>query len=137
CNAVLRSAAGTYHVDNTTAEATADITGRELHVSATGVSRVYDGTAAATVTLTSDKLGADDVSAAYTSASFASKNVGTGKAVSVSGISISGADTVNYNLTNVTAPTTANITPKDLAVTASVIDKIYDGNATATVTLAT
>ncbi len=126
-----------YHLVNTTAATTADITRKDLVVSAHGVNKIYDGNATATVTLTSDKLGADDVSAAYTSASFANKNVGAGKAVSVSGISISGTDTANYNLTNVTAATTANITPKDLTVTASGIDKIYDGNATATVTLAT
>src|SRR5207244_6201779 len=83
------------------------------------------------------KLGADDFSAAYTSASFANKNVGTGRAVSVSGTSISGADAVNYNLTNTNAATTANITRKDLTVTASGIGKIYNGNATAAVNLAT
>ena len=129
--------AANYHLVNTTAATTADITRKDLVVSAHGVNKIYDGNATATVTLTSDKLGADDVSAAYTSASFANKNVGAGKAVSVSGISISGTDTANYNLTNVTAATTANITPKDLTVTASGIDKIYDGNATATETLAT
>src|SRR5205814_7619464 len=98
------------HLINTIASTTADITGKDLVVSAHGVNKIYDANATATVTLTSDKLGADDVSAAYTSASFANKNVGTGKAVSVSGISISGADTANDHQTNTTAPTTANTT---------------------------
>ena len=129
--------AANYHLVNTTAATTANITRKDLVVSAHGVGKVYDGNATATVTLTSDKLGADDVSAAYTSDSFANKNVGTGRAVSVSGISISGADAVNYNLTNTNAATTANITRKDLTVTASGIGKIYNGNATAAVNLAT
>ena len=36
------------------------------------------------------------LSTSYTSASFADKNVGTAKTVSVSGIAISGADAANY-----------------------------------------
>src|SRR5207245_1188673 len=110
---------------------------RDLHVSALGVNKIYDTTTEATVSLSSDKLGADYVVASSASASFADKNVGMGKAVSVTGISIWGADAANYHLANTNAATTANISPKDLTVTASGIDKIYNGNATATVTLAT
>src|SRR5204862_1496544 len=65
---------------------------------------------------------------------FANKNVGTAKPVSVSGISISGTDAGNYTF-NTTASTTASITAKPLAVSAAGIDKGYDGNANATVTL--
>src|SRR5205823_1626250 len=54
-----------------------------------------------------------------TSASFGDKNVGNGKVVGVSGISISGADAGNYSLQNTTASTTANITPATLTVTAT------------------
>ena len=43
-----------------------------------------------------DRRGRGDGS--YTSASFADKNVGNGKPVSVSGIAISGADAGNYTL---------------------------------------
>jgi hypothetical protein len=63
----------------------ANITARDLTVTAHGQNKVYDGTTAATVTLTTDALSGDIVNAAYTSASFADKNVGTGKSVSVSG----------------------------------------------------
>jgi hypothetical protein len=61
--------------------------------------------------------------------------VGTGKTVSVSGISVSGGDAGNYNLANTTASTTANINARHLTVTATGIDKTYDGTTTATVTL--
>ena len=77
------------------------------------MNKSYDGTTSATVTLATDAIGGDVVTAAYTSASFADKNVGNGKPVSVSGISISGADAGNYTLLNTTASTTANITPRD------------------------
>ena len=49
----------------------------------------------------------DALTASYTSASFADKSVGTGKTVSVSGISIAGTDAGNYNLSAMTASTTA------------------------------
>ena len=70
---------------------TADITARALKVSAAGVNKVYDGTAAATVTLTDNRVSGDTFTDSYTAAVFnAGKDVGTGKAVSVSGISIAG-----------------------------------------------
>src|SRR5207245_3338235 len=91
---------------NTTASATADITTRALLVSATGVNKVYDGSTNATVTLTDNRVAGDTLSTSYTSASFATKNVGTAKTVSVSGIAISGADAANYTATT-TVTTTA------------------------------
>src|SRR6185369_10595647 len=94
------------------------------------------GTTTATVHLTSDMVAGDDLSGGYTSASFADKNVGTGKTVSVSGISISGADAGNYNLLNTTASTTADITARTLHVTATASNRTYNGNANASVTLA-
>ena len=77
-----------------------------MHVTAVGVNKVYDGTPAASVTFSTDALTGDQVVAAG-AASFADKNVGTGKAVSVTGITISGADAGNYTLFNTTASTSA------------------------------
>jgi len=129
--------AGNYHLTNTTASATADITPRDLTVTATGVNKIYDGTTVATVALATDKIGGDDVSASFASASFADKHVGTAKAISVAGLSISGGHAGNYHLTNTTASTTADITPRDLTVTATGVNKAYNGTTSATVTLAT
>ena len=70
----------------------------------------------------------------YTTATFADKNVGTGKPVSVSGISISGTDAGNYTF-NTTATTTADITARALTVTRHGVNKVYDGTTAATVTL--
>src|SRR5439155_7941263 len=102
--------AGNYNLANPTATTVANITSRDLHVAATGVNKVYDGTTPASVTLSTDKVSGDSVSPAYAAASFGDKNVGTVKPVSVTGISISGADASNYNLVNSTAATTASIT---------------------------
>src|SRR5204862_156538 len=103
-------------------------------VSAIGVNKVYDGITAATVTLSDDKVAGDDVTTAYVSASFADKSVGIGKAISVNGISISGDDAGNYTV-NPSASTTADITARALTVSATGVNKVYDGTAAATVTL--
>src|SRR5205823_6541655 len=71
---------------------------------------------------------------AYTSATFADKNVGTAKPVSVSGILISGTDAANYTF-NTAASTTASISGRPLTVSATGVDKVYDGSTAATVTL--
>ncbi len=89
------------------------------------------------MTLTDNALTGDVVTDAYTSASFANKNVGTAKTVSVSGISISGGDAANYHLTNTSDTTAANITQRDLTVAAHGVNKVYDGTTAATVTLTT
>jgi hypothetical protein len=110
------------------------ITQRDLAVSAAGVNKVYDGTADAAVTLSSDKVAGDVVALAYASASFNNEHVGLGKPVSVAGISISGADAGNYSLANTAAATTADITPKPLTGNFAAANKVYDGNTSATVT---
>jgi hypothetical protein len=109
------------------AGAHADITQRDLTVTAHGVDRTYDGTTDATVTLSSDKLAGDSVSAAYTSAAFASKHAGPGRSVGVSGISISGADAGNYHLLNASGSTSAEIFKRSLSVRAVADTKVYDG----------
>ena len=120
---------------NTTASTTANITPLALTVTATGVNKVYDGTTAATVTLSDNRVAGDVFSDTDSSANFANKNVGTAKAVSVSGIAITGTDAANYTLASTTATTTASITPLTLTVTATGQNKVYDGTTTATVTL--
>lgn len=91
--------------------ATGEITQRPLTVTATAADKVFDGNADAVATLSSDKLAIDTVTLSYTTASFANAFVGTGKTVTVSGISIGGAHAGNYALQNTTAFTTASITP--------------------------
>src|SRR5262249_56760506 len=68
---------------NTTASTTADITLRSLSISATGQDKVYDATTNAIVTLADNRVSGDSLSASYTKASFADKNVGSAKPVTV------------------------------------------------------
>src|SRR5206468_1750911 len=127
--------AANYQLASTTATTTADIAVRPLLVSAAGVNKAYDGATTATVTLSDNRVAGDTLSRTYTSASLSDKNVGTAKTVSVSGITLSGADAGNYTA-NTTATTTANITARALAVSATGVDKVYNGTTNATVTLA-
>ena len=123
-----------FYIIETVVDSSANITKRPLTVTATGDNRVYDQMTAATVTLTDDRIAGDVFTDGYTAASFIDKNVANGKAVSVSGISISGTDAGNYSY-NTTAAATANITKLPITVTAAGIDKVYDGTNVATVTL--
>jgi filamentous hemagglutinin family protein len=125
--------AGNYAV-NGTAAAYATITQAPLVVSVTGVNRVYNATTGATVTLGETALGSDAVSASYGSAAFANKNVGNGKTISVSGITLAGADAGNYSV-NPSATTAADVTPATLVVGAIGSNKPYDAMTAATVVL--
>ena len=107
---------------------TATITARPLTISATGINKVYDGSTSAAVTLADNRVAGDALTTGYTSAAFADANVGTGKSVSVSGISLGGTDASNYTF-NTSAATTANITAAPLTITANAASKTYDGLA--------
>ena len=92
---------------------TADISKADLHVTGlTANNKIYDGTTVATLSGTAaiTKLGADNVTIGGTAVgAFDTKDVGTGKNVTVSGNTISGSDSGNYNLVQQTG-LTANIT---------------------------
>jgi len=124
--------AGNYTLQNTTANTTATISRKALTITAAGINKVYDGTVAATVTLSDNRIAGDVLADAYASAAFADKNVGTGKTVTATGLSISGTDAGNYTA-NTTATTTANITALGITGAITVSDKVYDGSNTATI----
>jgi len=98
----------------------------------TAQNKVYDGTTTASVNAGSatfsGQVSGDDVSlnSGTLSANFIDKDVGTGKSISVSGFSLSGADANNYALdTGSFVGTTANITQRSLAITADAKTKTY------------
>lgn len=97
--------------------------------------KIYDGTTTATLTGTGSvtALGSDVVTLSGSgAASFANKNVGTGKSIVISGYTLGGTDGGNYNLV---APSnlTANITPLQITVSGIVANnKTYDGTVAAT-----
>ena len=106
----------------------------------TASNKVYDASTSATLNLSKAGLKTvltGDVVTLNTTAAkgaFASKTVGTGKSVNVTGLVIAGASAGNYTLTQPT--TAANITVRSLSVNAGGMNKVYDGTKAATVTLA-
>ena len=75
----------------------------------------------------------DIVSLSGGTATFGSKNVGTGKTVTLSGATLTGTDAGNYNLTSV-GTTTADIATIAVSGSFTASDKVYDGTTVATVT---
>ncbi|HLP09023.1 MAG TPA: YDG domain-containing protein [Opitutaceae bacterium] len=125
--------AANYSLASTSGSTTADITPATLTVSFSGVNKVYDATTAATVTTADDRLDSD-VLTINRAASFLTKDVASGKTVTVSGVSLSGTDAANYSLASTSGSTTAAITPATLTVSFTGVDKVYDATTAATVT---
>ncbi|WP_229255188.1 beta strand repeat-containing protein, partial [Duganella phyllosphaerae] len=99
--------------------------------------KTYDATTAATLTGTAAvaALGSDSVVVTGTGGgSFASKDAGANKAVSVSGYTLSGADAGNYVVLQPTG-LSATINKANLAVSGiAALDKPYDATTAATLT---
>ena len=125
-----------YTLATTSGKATADITVKTLNISnIKAESKTYDGNTETSVSYTTDKVASDDVTFG-TTATFADKNVENGKAVSFN-YTKSGADAANYAFANESGSTTANIEPRELAISSvSAASKEYDGNTATTVTIA-
>jgi len=125
---IFGAESGNYALQNTSANTTADINARTLTITATGVTRFTMAPRrrlsicliiVSQVTFSSIRMSA---------ATFIDRNVGTGKVVSVSGISISGADAGNYTL-NTTASTSAGISVRHIAVTGTTIARLMTGTS--------
>ena len=112
---------------------TGTIEQRTLTVTASASSRPYDGTRAASVTLSDDRVTDDVFTVSYVDALFSDKNAGTNKTVTVSGLSLSGADGGNYVLAATSATATADITPVTLTGHFTAANKFYDGGTAATI----
>ncbi|QJX48210.1 T9SS type A sorting domain-containing protein [Hymenobacter taeanensis] len=132
------AAAGNYSLASATTTATANITTATLTPSfTTTATREYDATTAAAIVERNlaGVLSTDAVNITGGTASFADKNVGTGKTVTASGFSLTGADATNYVLSATSPTTTAGITAKPLTVAGlAASSKAYDGTAAAALT---
>ena len=93
----------------------ADITPRQLNVTAHAENRYFDGTNVVNLTLTDDRLSGDEFELAYTAA-FTDAGVGQGKFVRVGDLTITGADAGNYLLPQQVS-TYANILPRPITET--------------------
>lgn len=144
------SDAGNYRSDIVSTTTTASITPRPVvleGLSASATSREYDGTTAVAVDFTAatgvaprpgDLIAGDDVGVSVpgtgvTVGSMADKHVGSGKAVVISGLVLTGADAANYRIDGIDG-VTVDITPRTLTAVWTGVDKVYDGSDAGAVT---
>ncbi len=126
---------------NTSLSTTANITPATIsQVSGLGVkNKVYDGTTQATLDMSNahfdGQVAGDTLSLAGAQLAFADKNVGGNKPVSVTGLTLGGADAGNYQLASTSLSTAASITPAPLKLAGSITarDKVYDATTKADV----
>ena len=119
-----------YAIAVSTVQGMGSITPKSISVSGiTAADKVYDGGNTASVSSTGASfaglVSGDSLSVSATG-SFADKNVGSGKTVTLTS-SYSGADRGNYTITD-QASTSATITPKALTLAAVTDSKTYDGS---------
>ena len=119
----------------TTTAATLTVNPKSVTANVTASNKTYDGNTTATITnCTLTGVVAGDTANVTCSAAgpntFADPNVGTGKTVTATNISLSGSASGNYSLSSTSATTTADITTKAITATLTADDKTYDGNNT-------
>ena len=85
------------------------ITRAPLSVNFTAVDKVYDGNTMASLTYVDNRFNGD-VFGVLSTGTFSDKNVGTAKSVSVTGVSLTGADSGNYSVSVTGNTTSASIT---------------------------
>jgi filamentous hemagglutinin family protein len=131
--------AGNYDLPLAPVTTTANITPKDI-TAVTGIladDKVYDAGTSATLNTGSavfaGLIGGDVLTVSAATGNFVDKNVGTGKTVNVTGLTLGGADLANYNLVSSNSTTTANITPKPITAVTGILadDKVYDGNTSA------
>jgi hypothetical protein len=131
------SAAGDYALTTSTATTTANITVLTVTPVVTVNNKGYDGTNAATIlnrsitgAVSGDLINLQLIGG---TATFADALVANGKTVTVTGLSLTGAVSGNYQLSSSTATTTANITLATVTPSITASNKVYDGTTTATI----
>ncbi|MFD0778567.1 YDG domain-containing protein [Flavobacterium myungsuense] len=113
-------------------------------LTATVISKVYDGNDTATLStanysLSGGIVSGETVTITNTSGTYINKNQGTGKLVTVESLLLGGADASNYVLSNPTSISRNVGTISRVSLTASltgIIEKEYNGNTNATLTSA-
>ena len=111
------------------------VTPKALSLSAHGMSKAYDGTnaLASTSLMPEGVMAGDDVGVVSSGGSFTSKLAGQ-QSFSLSGLQLQGADKANYSFASGLVTGTGSITPKLLSASFGALDKVYDGNTSASLT---
>ena len=115
---------------------------QHMLVFAKGNDKIYDGNTSAALSFKGDPTLGGVVTLVPGTATFDTRNAGTGKTITYAGYSLGGTDAAGFALF---APlgnpagsgaATADITPRALTVTATGSNKVYDGNTADAVALA-
>jgi hypothetical protein len=124
-----------YDLASSTLTTTAAITRLAVVGHFSVANKTYDRTSDATITSesVSGAVGDDVVTLSGGTATFGSKNVGSGKTVTLSGATLGGADRDNYSLQNPQPTTHADITALSITGSFTANNKVYDGQVTAPV----
>ena len=121
---------------------TATITPKTLNVVFTGVDKVYNQSAAASVLTADDRVDGDQLTVNFASTNFADANVARdtngvviSKSIPIGSVTLGGTDNGNYLLAATPATISAKITPAPITQIngITVNDKTYDGNTTASI----
>ena len=130
------TSAGNYSLASSTLTTTADITAKQLTGHFTAANKEYNGLDGATITgrTLTGVISGDTVSLTGGAATFNTPNVGTGKTVTATGFTLTGASAGNYSLASSTLTTTADITAKQLTGHFTAANKEYNGLDGATIT---
>ena len=134
------SNAGNYNLISTTSNATADITPAHI-TNITGITaqnKIYDGDDTALLNVSAagftNAFTGDDLFVATATGNFGDENVGVGKTVNITALTLGGADAENYILDSDIALTTANISKLRLTdiTNISAVDRLYNAGTNAT-----
>ncbi|MBT2315290.1 filamentous hemagglutinin N-terminal domain-containing protein, partial [Pseudomonas fluorescens] len=127
--------ANNYVFDTTAQIGTADIERKVLTATADVANKTYDGSTTASLSNLAliGIVGGDEgkVNTSGTTGAFVDKNAGQNKAVSGSGVALTGDEANNYAFDTTAQIGTADIDRKVLTATADVANKTYDGSTTA------
>jgi len=134
-NATLTGAQASNYILENPIGLFASITPKALTFTASVADKVYDRTNLASVTLTSiNGIVGTDVVTATLSGTFDTVSAGNNKPVSITSLTLGGANAANYSVVTPTT-VTGNITQKPITVTATANNKVYDGTDVATITV--
>ena len=133
--------AGNYDLPLAPVTTTANITPKDITAvtNITAQDKVYDGNTSATLDPSSATfaglIAGDTLTVSSATGNFVDKNVGTGKTVNITGLTLGGADLANYNLVSTNATTTAAITKLRLTSLSGITaeNKTYDRTTGATI----
>lgn len=117
--------AGNYEIASL-GTAVADILRKTVTVGVTVDNKIYDGTTAATGSMSVDGLiTGDDASVTAGSYSFSDANAGAGKTVAIAGVALTGSGSGNYELAGVPSMLLADILRRQIAISADDKTKLF------------